>query len=206
MITNQNIKRMKALLIIASFLVFSVAAQAQVSSLKTLSKNERKAFRKEQAIVRGAEVKALLQDTAFIVQATRFRSASDAISRDYRSSYHGPERGQALVDPNLYFIEVNKDEILIQTGLSHETNKAFTSGLTLRGKIIDLDIKAYKKYSRVKFNFSSSLGYFRCEGRVTHSGLSTFDIESIASSDLMQFRGDLAAHSNSDIYKGGPIL
>ena len=193
-------------MIIASFLVLSITTQAQVSSLKTLCKTERKALKKEQADIRGAEVKALLQDTAFIVQATRFRSASDALSRDYRSSYRGPERGQALVDPNLYFIEVNKDEVLIQTGLSHETNKPFTSGLTLRGKIIDLDIKTFKKFSRVKFNFSSSLGYFRCEGRVTHSGLSTFDIESIASSDLMQFRGDIGTHSNTDIYKGGPIL
>ena len=197
---------MKAQLLIAGFLVFSIVSQAQESGLKSLSKSERKAFKKEQAIERESEVKVLLQDTAFIMQATRFRSAGDAFNREYRNSYLGPTRGQALVDPNLYFVEVNKDEILIQTGLTHETNMAYSSGLTLRGKIIDLDIKNFKKFSRVKFNFSSSLGYFRCEGRITNSGISTFDISPIGTSGVMQFRGDLAAHSNTDIYKGGPIL
>jgi len=197
---------MKAQLIIASFLVFSIATQAQVSSLKTLSRSERKAIKNEHAIERESEVKALLQDTAFIMQATRFSAAGDVANREYRNSYLGPNRGQALVDPNLYFVEVNKDEILIQTGLTHETNLAYTSGMTLRGKIINLDIKPYKKFSRVKFNFSSSLGFFRCEGRITNSGLSTFDIVSLGSSGVMQFRGDVTAHSNVDIYKGGPIL
>jgi len=197
---------MKAKLLIAGFLVFSIATQAQESTLKTLSKSERKTLKKEQSLERESEVISLLQDTAFIMQATRFRSTGDAISREYRNSHIGPTRGSALVDPNLYFVEVNKDEILIQTGLEHETNFAYTSGMTLRGKIIDLEIKPFRKFSRVKFNFSSSLGYFRCEGRVTNSGLSTFDIESIGTSGVMQFRGDITAHEGTDIYQGGPIL
>jgi hypothetical protein len=197
---------MKIQVFISIVLLSSFTIQGQVTT--RLSTQEKKLLKQEKTDERAEEVNQLVNDTLFILEANRF-SASGTIfgsSPKYNSSL-GSQHGSGMVDPNLYFVKVDKQKITVQTGLMNETDLPGVSGVTMEGKIREFEIQPSRngKSLRITLDFSSSLGFYRMDCRITNQGLASATLESLGTSASMNFRGQIVNPIKSKIFTGGPV-
>ena len=113
---------MKTHFLILGFLVFPTLIQAQVSSTESLSRLEQKALKKELALEREAEVAAMLQDTSFVIQVDRFSVSGPSFGHSVKSSQSGPRHWMSLVESDDYTVEIDRGDVVIKTGLTHQSN------------------------------------------------------------------------------------
>lgn len=178
---------MRTKFIIIVFLVCSAHGYAQVFSGEKLSRQERKALRIERQAERGKEVTQLVKDTVFILEATR--------------------AGGQNVNPNLYFVYLEKNMVVIQTGLMNETDVKRWSGITMEGKIRNMKIKKSRNGASTSINgiLTTSLGMFRIDFRISSSGWATASLKNINNTDKIDFSGLITSPLRSTVYKGGPV-
>lgn len=201
---------MKAKLIIAVYLVFSISSNAQIFSGAKMTKQEKKDLKNELQDQRAAEVSAMLQDTLFLLRADRFSASGDIYGSTYKARYplYNKQSGRGIVNPNLYFVEINKGNVIIQTGLANESSLPWVDGLSFEGKITKIDFFPAKngKSTRIRLNFSSALGYYRLDCRVNSFGMATITLESLGTSAQMVFRGEIDNPVDTEVFNSGSII
>jgi len=178
---------MKVKLTIIIFLVVSVQGYSQVFSGEKLSRKERKALRVEQQKERENEVATLLQDTVFVLEARR--------------------AGGQSVNPNLYFVYLKKDRVVVQTGLMNETDVKRWSGITMEGPIRNMKIKHSRNGVSTLINgiLTTSLGMYRIDFRISAGGWATATLKEINKDNSIDFSGYISSLDKSTIFKGSPV-
>lgn len=181
----------------------------QTANTNRLTREERKALRVEESNARMEEVKGLLQDTVFLIQADRFSAQGALFGSQWPifSDFGKHQTGSALVDPQLYFILIEKDQVLVQTGLSNERELNRVAAVTLKGQIKSWQVKPDKngKATRIRADFSSSLGFYKLDIRITSSGIALATVEALATTGSMEYKGDVVNPEKAKYFIGGPI-
>jgi len=178
---------MKTKLIFIVFLFIYAHGYSQVFSGEKLSRQEKKALRAERQIEREKEVALFMKDTTFILEATR--------------------AGGQYVNSNLYFVYLEKNRVVVQTGLMNETDVKKWSGITMEGLISNMKIKKSKKGASTSISgiLTTSLGMYRIDFRISPSGRATATLKNMNNEDRIDFSGSLVSPARSKVYRGGPI-
>ncbi len=181
---------MKTNLLILVFLILSSQTYSQILSKEKLTRQEKKVLRLEKATARELEVAQLLRDTLFVLEPTRVNNA--------------------FVNPNLYFIAIEKEEALIQTGLMNETHVPRLNGLTIEGRMTNMKFKKSKngKSTSIRMIMVTSLGRYQLDFRITAQGQTTATLRDLGTPgnlDRLEFKGTIIPVEQSNVFVGGPI-
>jgi hypothetical protein len=167
----------------------TVMAQNDGSGARKMSREERKAAKEAEELKQMQVVAFLIRDTSFVVVADRVEESGS----------------MKVVNPNLNYIAVGRLDMVIQTGLDTGVGGNNLGGMTLVGKMSNLNVYESGKngYKLLKTNFTSSTGRrLRIEMKISPTGNTMATVESNVDSFRLTYRGRIKAIEDTRIFEG----
>jgi hypothetical protein len=187
-IKTEDMKRI-TLSVIILLVTLAGMAQGQVP----LTKQEKKALKKEQKIQYQA---MLVKNTSEAIASGQFVLKADQI--------RGRRGTMMMVDPTINFVAVQNDETFVQLGSQSGMGYNGVGGITLRGKITSMKIDQDKKHGTyyIAINTVGTSGSLTISMRISPTGeMASATVESTWGRRV-DFEGTLYAWEGTRIFKG----
>jgi len=179
--------------ITASVIILLVTLAGMAQGQVPLTKQEKKALKKEQKIEHEA---MLVKNTTETIASHRFVLKADQI--------HGRWGTVMMVDPTINFVAVENDEAYVQLGSPSGIGYNGIGGITLRGMVTSMKVDQDKKHGtyNIAMNTMSALGSLSIFMRVNANG----EMASATVQDTwgrrVDFEGTLYPWEGTKIFKG----
>lgn len=176
------------LLIITLFLGYGSAFG---QNKEQTEKKQKKEIKKEQLAENLAAIKAAVKDSAFVIEVNNIRGRYTTTN---------------FVNPTTNFIQIENDEIIVQTADNFNVGYNGLGGITVRGNIINYEINEDDASIRLMVQMSSNaLGFSTVNVSVNASGNATANLRTNFGG-YAEFTGDFNLLENASTYEGMTIF
>lgn len=191
-ITNLKTTSMKKLTIVLfTFLSIGMVISAQNEGKSRAELRKEKKEQREKEMILNKEI------AMFVLESRQWVLEADALQDRYGETF--------IIESNLNFVGVNKEEATVQLGVSDEMGLNGVGGITLDGKIGKYELNPGKKpNSGITLNLSVSgavMGHVTINFSISADGNATATVNGMDGARLT-YRGRIVPLAESTVYKG----